>query len=195
LNISTFASRRVNNDADRARVRSFFDTNMEDRTGFPILSRAEDFELGVPSTLRIIEDEEGEVAGAVYASSDPEDILIWRERGEFQIADLIAADLTMIHDIATRPDLQRQGVGAKLVRAVIDDARAGGSSVVVLTFDERSPGLANFYKRTGFTLLHPAQHLSVQFSARPGTVVRFPQDNPAYRWAYRTIGQRATVVS
>lgn len=186
-------SRRVSSDVDRDRMREFFSANMEGQTGFPILSRGQDFSIGIPAVLRVVEDENHELIGAAYASGDPEDAARWRDRGEPDFASVVSAEILMIHKIAAQRGQRRQGVGASLVSAIVDDARAGGYSVLALTFDDRTPGLANFYLRTGFTLLEGGSPLRLLFEARPNMIAELPQTLRHYRWAHRSVGRRAAV--
>lgn len=52
--------------------------------------------------------------------------------------------VAMLSPLATRPDLQRRGIGSKLVRAAVDFAAAQGEALLVLEGDPR------YYSRLGF---------------------------------------------
>ena len=96
--------RRVGSDRDRLRVREFFELNLSDRTGFPITTRQQDRQLGIPSILRINEDTAGNIVAAVYASNNPEDVIRWRQSGGNEtVAQVISVEMMMIHDLAVLP--------------------------------------------------------------------------------------------
>lgn len=189
-------SRRVFDDTDRDRIRSFFRTNMTDQTGFPLLSKAHDRTLGIVSTLRVVEDPTSEISAAIYASGNPEDAIRWRKRGEDWAADLIESEMLMVHEVAVRLQDRRRGLAAGLIRDVIDDARGSGRSVVVAVFDDTQPGLAEFYRALRFRILERAERLDLAFSASPNAGLAFPQDSPVHRWAVFVIDpRRAEIVA
>lgn len=179
--------RRVYAEADRDRIRAFFDANADDSTGFPVLSRSDDRALGIPGLYRIIDDDEGNIVAAIYASANPEDAVFWRQRGRPDLAAFITTQMLIVHTVAVAPVARRRGVGSTLVRAVLDDARGSGASVVALAFDDSSRGLESFYAGLGFTVLARRVNLALSFAGWPDGALRFPQDNPTYRWAAQIV--------
>ncbi len=183
--------RRVGSDRDRLRVREFFELNLSDRTGFPITTRQQDRQLGIPSILRINEDTAGNIVAAVYASNNPEDVIRWRQSGGNEtVAQVISVEMMMIHDLAVLPGHRRSGLGAALVAAVVDDALASGATIVTVAFDDTTPGFAEFYERVGFVTLPRGEQLTLDFGSVPGTLVGFPQADRRYRWAHRVLRPR-----
>lgn len=187
-------SRRVHSDADRDRIRAFFEANADDSTGFPVLSRREDRELGIPGLYRVIEDNEGAIDAAIYMSGNPEDAMIWRQRGLHDLAEMISVQMVVIHTVAVRRKARRRGLGSALVRAARDDARGSNASVVALAFDDTVGGLQSFYEGLGFTVLPRRVNLALHFDAWPAGPIRFPQDNPTYRWAVQIVKSGAAQV-
>jgi len=181
------STRQVATDDDRGRVRAFFQAHIDDPTAFEIPARQTDRELGIPSRIRVAEDSAGNLVGAVFASNNPEDVIRWRMQGNDQVADVIAAEMFMIHELAVHPQAQRQGIGSRLVEAAFDDARGASTSVTALLYDHRTPGLTEFYRALGFQTLGPRQRLELNFTALPGITVGFPQERPEFAWALRTL--------
>lgn len=62
-------------------------------------------------------------------------------------------DAAFIHEIDVHPDHQRNGLGRRMIQAVIDWARANGLPAVTLTTFEHVPWNAPFYSRLGFQQL------------------------------------------
>jgi GNAT superfamily N-acetyltransferase len=58
-----------------------------------------------------------------------------------------------LEQLAVRPDSMRQGIGGRLVTAVIDHARAAGAPQVTLTTYRDVPWNAPWYARHGFSTL------------------------------------------
>ncbi|MED3964127.1 GNAT family N-acetyltransferase [Niallia taxi] len=54
-----------------------------------------------------------------------------------------------VEDIIVHPSKQKQGIGVKLVKALIEEAKSFGLGILTVSFDEHN---ANFYKTTGFTV-------------------------------------------
>lgn len=187
--------RQVAADNDRGRVRAFFQANIDDPTAFEIPSRQTDRALGIPSRIRIAEDLAGALVGAVFASNNPEDVTRWRMQGNDQVADVIGAEMFMIHELAVAPQARGQGIGSRLVGAALDDARGAGTAIATLLYDHRTPGLTEFYRRLGFQTLAPRQRLELNFVALPGITVGFPQERAEFVWALRTLnpGRVATL--
>lgn len=182
--------RRVNSDADRERIRRFFADHLQDKTGFPLLDRADDFRIGVPSILRVIEDDNGDLVAAVYASNNPEDVVRWRSNGEDRVADVVRDQMLMIHKLAVMPAARRLGLGRQLIGAIIDDGLASRAALASVLFDDTQLGLRMFYEDIGFQVHRRAARLEVQFADLPGQTVGFPQDNPTYCWAVRVLDSR-----
>lgn len=92
--------------------------------------------------------------------------------------------IVMLSPLAVAPEVQRHGVGAALVRAVVDAAAAAGEPLVVLV------GSPAYYLRFGF---EPAAdhgimiHLPDWAPPEAGQVLRFPANDP-------TLVGRGTVV-
>lgn len=61
-----------------------------------------------------------------------------------------------LEQLAVHPDRMRQGIGGRLVRAVLDHARATGAPAVTLTTFRDVPWNAPWYARHGFTVLPEA---------------------------------------
>lgn len=179
----TTTIQRVFKDADRARMREFFHTHLSDSTAFELPDRRIDVELVIPSRLWIAEDKGGAISAAIFASNNPDDVIRWRRQGNNVAADVIADQMLMIHDLAVAPNARRAGLGQRLVRSAINDARGANASLVCLTYDERTPGLTDFYTNLGFEILDGGETLALEFTAIPETIIGFPQDNPAFRWA------------
>ena len=187
-------SRRVHSDADRDRIRAFFEAYADDSTGFPVLSRQGDRELGIPGLYRVIEDGEGAIDAAIYMSGNPEDAIIWRQRGLYDLAEMISVQMVIIHTVAVGRKARRRGLGSALLRAARDDARGSNASVIALAFDDTAEGLASFYEGLGFTVLPRRVNLVLAFDAWPAGPIRFPQDNPTYRWAVQIVKSGAAHV-
>ncbi|MFD9945844.1 GNAT family N-acetyltransferase [Nonomuraea sp. NPDC059023] len=58
-----------------------------------------------------------------------------------------------LDQLAVHPGQMRQGIGGRLVRAVLDHARAVGAPAVTLTTFRDVPWNAPWYERHGFTVL------------------------------------------
>lgn len=58
-----------------------------------------------------------------------------------------------IYDIATRPNLQGQGLGQRLIRHVESLARSAGCGCISLEADPTEPGLVPWYERQGFRVV------------------------------------------
>lgn len=58
-----------------------------------------------------------------------------------------------LDQLAVRPDSMRQGIGGRLVAAVLDHARAVGAPAVTLTTYRDVPWNAPWYARHGFSVL------------------------------------------
>ncbi|MCK2219654.1 GNAT family N-acetyltransferase [Actinomadura sp. ATCC 31491] len=62
-----------------------------------------------------------------------------------------------LDQLAVHPADMRQGIGGRLVRAVLDHARATGAPRVTLTTYRDVPWNAPWYERHGFTVLPPGK--------------------------------------
>ncbi|TYB61327.1 GNAT family N-acetyltransferase [Nonomuraea sp. PA05] len=62
-----------------------------------------------------------------------------------------------LEQLAVRPDDMRQGIGGRLMAAVLDHARAAGASRVTLTTFRDVPWNAPWYERHGFFVMPEAQ--------------------------------------
>ncbi|AQZ65821.1 probable acetyltransferase [[Actinomadura] parvosata subsp. kistnae] len=58
-----------------------------------------------------------------------------------------------LEQLAVRPDRMRQGIGGRLMAAVIDHAGAAGAPAVTLTTFRDVPWNAPWYERHGFTVM------------------------------------------
>ncbi|MFC7105667.1 GNAT family N-acetyltransferase [Nonomuraea rubra] len=58
-----------------------------------------------------------------------------------------------LEQLAVRPDRMRQGIGGRLMAAVLDHAAASGAPAVTLTTFRDVPWNAPWYERHGFSVL------------------------------------------
>lgn len=72
----------------------------------------------------------------------------------FALAYMLDGSLHL-QEIDVLPDYGRQGIGARLVRAVCDGARSKGFPAVTLTTFRDIPWNAPFYQKLGFRILEP----------------------------------------
>jgi len=175
--------RRVSQDDERQRVREFFGAHIPGSTAFPLPNRQVDAALGTPSQIWVAEDSPGDLIGALFASNNPFDVVAWRQQGQEQVAAVIANEMAMIHELAVARHAQRSGIGSRLARAAIDNAQASGAAIATLIYDQRTPGLNDFYENLGFRVLAPGELLKLHFAALRGTPVGFPQSDRSFRWA------------
>ena len=73
----------------------------------------------------------------------------WRQRNAAALPEHAGQPAVLSH-VAVAPGAQRSGLGAELVRAFVDVARAAGSGRVVLTTLAGEAGAAGFYRRQGW---------------------------------------------
>jgi GNAT superfamily N-acetyltransferase len=59
-----------------------------------------------------------------------------------------------VEAVRVRPDVRDQGIGAQLMRHVIERARGQGCGLVQLTTDSRRESAHRFYRRLGFVASH-----------------------------------------
>ncbi len=98
-----------------------------------------------PGTTMI---EEAADPGAVLVEGEPPDgfaLIGWVDGG------------LHLDQFAVRPESMRQGIGGRLVTAVIDHARAAGAPGVTLTTYRDVPWNAPWYARHGFTPMPEAE--------------------------------------
>ncbi|WP_188194426.1 GNAT family N-acetyltransferase [Nonomuraea sp. SYSU D8015] len=95
-----------------------------------------------------------------------------------------------LDQLAVHPDSMRQGIGGRLVSAVIDHARAAGAPYVTLTTYRDVPWNAPWYARHGFSVVPegewgPELRAVVQherelgIEVAPRVVMRRPSESPA----------------
>ena len=63
-----------------------------------------------------------------------------------------------VYEFSVHPDWQGQGVGSALLRACFIDAHNTGFAAITLTTFVEIPWNAPFYRRMGFSDIHPASH-------------------------------------
>ena len=187
--------RQVDGDEERQQVREFFIARIPGATAFPLPNSQMDAALGIPSHIWIAEDTSGGLIGAVFASNNPADVIEWRLQGQDEPADVIAAEMSMIHELAVAPHAQRAGIGSRLARAALDDAQASGAAIATLIYDQRAPGLNRFYASLGFRVLGPAEPLVVRFAGLRGTAVTFGQSDESFRWAAKVLNSSRCRIS
>ncbi|WP_165801306.1 GNAT family N-acetyltransferase [Microbacterium testaceum] len=186
--------RRVHSDADRERIREFYQRTMGDPTGWDVLTREQDRQLGLPSGHLVAEDENGTLAGCIYFSADPEDVLDWRSRGEDELADTIASDVMMIHQMAVAQPHRRKGLGTALLLGARDAALGAGAALMLLALDDTQDGLADFYDENNYVVVPRGRNIAVTFHSFQAAAVRFPQSVPSHRWAYQVLSSRRVAV-
>jgi GNAT superfamily N-acetyltransferase len=62
--------------------------------------------------------------------------------------------MSMMYDIAVHPDLQRQGLGSKIMQALIDQVKDKGYVSIGLFAWDKNPGNIPFYEKFGFVASH-----------------------------------------
>lgn len=77
----------------------------------------------------------------------------------FAIGKMYGPD-AYLHELDVDPAYQRKGVGAALVRGVVDAARAKGAGSVYLSTFRDPPWNAPFYRKLGFTDVSRLDYLS-----------------------------------
>jgi GNAT superfamily N-acetyltransferase len=106
------------------------------------------FTADLPSYLTSLED---------FYEAQKENCL-WVARAEdgipvgFALVELLG-DAAHLEELDVRPDHGRRGIGTKLVRAVMEWARAAGVGVITLSTFRDIPWNAPFYERLGFSAL------------------------------------------
>lgn len=60
------------------------------------------------------------------------------------------ADQAHINNLAVRPDLRGQGLGTRLLEAVVDEARLLGATILTLEVRESNVAAQRLYERAGF---------------------------------------------
>jgi len=87
----------------------------------------------------------GEIDGRVVATGQLSLIPALPHRGRIR---------AVIEAVQVAEDLRGQGLGARLIAALIAEARAGGAGVVELTSNARRLDAHRFYERLGFAKSH-----------------------------------------
>jgi GNAT superfamily N-acetyltransferase len=62
--------------------------------------------------------------------------------------------MSMMYDIAVHPDLQRQGLGSKIMQALIDQVKDKGYVSIGLFAWDKNPGNIPFYEKFEFVASH-----------------------------------------
>jgi len=75
----------------------------------------------------------------------------------FSMADIVD-DQAYLVEVDVLPDYSRQGIGTKLIGAVIQWARSQGFDTLWLVTFCHLPWNAPFYERLGFSVVDPAEH-------------------------------------
>lgn len=94
---------------------------------------------------------EAQRAGQLWVALDPT-----RRPVGFALVELLEAG-PHLEELDVRPDHGRQGLGARLVAAVLDWAGKRGNSVLTLTTFSHLPWNRPYYERLGFRVLDPAE--------------------------------------
>ena len=87
----------------------------------------------MPRFLGYVAEEEGAVLGAIFAREN-----IWWNNSEVYVEEMFI-----------RPELQRQGLGGRLIQRVEDDAHSRGLAGITLSTNRHAPA-AQFYRKHGF---------------------------------------------
>ncbi|HEX4811794.1 MAG TPA: GNAT family N-acetyltransferase [Nonomuraea sp.] len=89
----------------------------------------------------------------IEEAADPAAVLVeGRPPAGFALVGWVDGDLHL-EQLAVRPCSMRQGIGGRLVAAVVDHARASGAARVTLTTYRDVPWNAPWYARQGFSVL------------------------------------------
>ena len=63
--------------------------------------------------------------------------------------------VALLEDLYVRPELRGQGIGARLIAAVVAHCREVGAGLLEVNVDEADADALRFYAREGFALLQP----------------------------------------
>lgn len=91
-------------------------------------------------------------AGVFYGVENAEGELV--AVGGTHIVDH-GARIAAIGNMYTRPDARRRGVGASILRAVVETLQAGGVETIVLNVDQRNGVARHLYEQFGFAVHCP----------------------------------------
>jgi ribosomal protein S18 acetylase RimI-like enzyme len=69
--------------------------------------------------------------------------------------------------IAIRDGFQNRGLGRRLMRFLVDEARRRGASAVKLTVYDDNPRARHLYERFGFTTRRLVHHMQLDLHAAP----------------------------
>lgn len=123
-------------------------------------------------------------AGRVLVAVTGEDVV-----GHLQLVDPGRPGQVEIKNMAVREDLRGLGVGARLVRAAVDLATAGGATTLVVATATADVGNLRFYQRQGFRMRSVDRDA---FTAATGYPARIVIDGIELRdrvWLDRPVGQ------
>jgi GNAT superfamily N-acetyltransferase len=105
-------------------------------------------------------DPDRQAAGLRLILADPTRgrILVAREAGRvvgmvsllFTISTALGGPAVLLEDMVVDPARRGAGIGGALLRAAIDDARAGGFRRITLLTDRANAAAMRFYRRAGF---------------------------------------------
>lgn len=106
--------------------------------------------LGARDAVIFVAEEEGEIAGYVYAALEP---LSWKE---------LRGPAGFIHDVAVREESRRNGVATALLEAASGWLRDHGAPRVILWTAAPNTAAQNLFRRLGFreTMLEMTRELS-----------------------------------
>jgi GNAT superfamily N-acetyltransferase len=103
--------------------------------------------------------------------ADPRNCLIVADDGGMVVAFLQVtyipglgrhgAERALVESVRVRGDRRGTGVGAELMRWVIDEARQRGCALVQLTTDKSRHDAHRFYRRLGFVASHEGMKLTL----------------------------------
>lgn len=95
-------------------------------------------QLDADDVAVLVAEEEGEVAGYVYAGLEP---MSWKE---------LRGPAGFIHDVAVREESRRSGVAAQLIAAAIEWLRDRGAPRVILWTAAPNEPAQRLFRRLGF---------------------------------------------
>ncbi|MGH6993777.1 MAG: GNAT family N-acetyltransferase [Caulobacteraceae bacterium] len=115
-------------------------------------------QLDRPDALVLLAEDQGEVAGYVYAALEGNDWMALR------------GPAGAIYDLVVEPHRRRQGVGARLLEHAVKALAALGAPRVVLSTAAKNGAAQSFFAAAGFrpTMIEMTRELSKAEGARAG---------------------------